>query len=224
MGTNHDQNANHDNTRSGQPTPIWQRAIGLATFTAVLASAAPMATDVAETDMVPAASGTNAIAPAAPSTGSTGTPAPVRDDDTSPDETADYVGGIAAQLRTHDANDIPGDLYLLMAREGSAAKARVYDNTPYTVPGIHPEATESNHAAADTVEQITGHDIASIDFTSAPGGGPSGGVTYTIAYLNIISNGAFTGHLSVAATGALQEDGYIQPIKAIDEKTAAAHL
>ena len=222
MDTNHDHSTTANATRSDQPTPTWLRLIGLVTLTALLASAAPMAANSVETDPAPAAAGAGAAVP----TASSGMPTLGRDDDTSPDETAGYIGGIAAQLRTHDGNDIPGDLFLLMASEGSTAKARLYDHTPYTLTtsDIHPEATESNQAAVDTVEEITGLDIETVDFTSAPGGGPSGGLTYTIAYLNIVSDGAFTGRLTVAATGALQDHGYVQIINSINEKTTAAYL
>jgi hypothetical protein len=88
----------------------------------------------------------------------------------------------------------------------------------------HPETIESNQQAVRTIDGITDTDLQTVNFTSAPGGGPSAGITYAIAYLNIISDGAFTGDLVVAATGGLEAPGYVHPINAINEKTAAAHL
>lgn len=144
----------------------------------------------------------------------------------SPDRTADYVGGAAALLRTSDGADVPGTLFVLMAHRGSQAHARVYDETPYERAdrATHPVSIESNRQAVQLVEEITERTVEMVDFTSPPGGGLSTGLTYTIAYLDVLSNGAFTGDLRVASTGELQSDGYISPISAIDEKAAAAHL
>ncbi len=143
-----------------------------------------------------------------------------------PDRVADFVGGIAARVRTGNGEPIPGELFLLMAIAGADDDARLYDRTPYQLDRdqIHAEVIESNERAVRAIEEITGTDLQMVNFTSAPGGGLSAGVTYAIAYLNIISDGAFTGDLVVAATGGLDPHGYIHPINAITEKTAAARL
>lgn len=143
-----------------------------------------------------------------------------------PDAVGDQVGGIAARLRSGDDTPVPGDVFLLMAVDESTSPARVYDETPYGQRGrnIHPDAVASNSIALDLVERITRSEITSVDFTSAPGGGPSAGLTYAIAYLNIVHDGEFTGALTVGVTGELTAAGYVQPITAVDEKAAAAHL
>ena len=53
------------------------------------------------------------------------------DNDDQPDRAADFVGGVAARVRADDGQPIPGDLFLLMATEGSAAHAQLFDDTPY---------------------------------------------------------------------------------------------
>lgn len=142
-----------------------------------------------------------------------------------PDQVADYVGGVAARLRRADGTRVPGDLFLLLATEGSDASARLYDQSPYTHDnGTPADSLESNVEAAALATGISGDEVGLLELTTAAGGGRSGGLTYTIAYLNILSGGAFTGELTVAATGALGDHGYVQPITAIDEKTAAARL
>jgi len=142
-----------------------------------------------------------------------------------PDVVADYAGGIAARLRTADGRAVDGDLFLLMATAGSDVRARVYEETPLTHDnGVAPDVVESNAIAVATVETVWPTDVDVLEFTAAPGGGPSGGITYVIAYLNVLTNGAFTGELRVAATGELDADGYVGPVEAIAEKTAAAHL
>ena len=153
-------------------------------------------------------------------------PSPHSDVDGRPDSVAGFVGGIAARVRSDDGEPIPGDLFLLLAIAGSDNNARLYDRTPYQLGSdqTHTEVIESNQQAVRVIEDITGTDLQMVNFTSAPGGGLSAGVTYAIAYLNIISDGAFTGDLVVAATGNLDQHGYVRPISAINEKTAAAHL
>lgn len=147
------------------------------------------------------------------------------DEGPTPDSTADHPGGFATRLHTADGSPVPGDVFLLMATAGSDATARLYDQTPYTHDnGTAADSHESNLTAYATVETITGADLDPLEFTTAPGGGPSGGIAYTIAYLNVLSDGAFTGDLRVAATGRIDTHGYVDPINAVDEKTAAAHL
>lgn len=142
-----------------------------------------------------------------------------------PDLAADYDGGVAARL--YDANSTPlvGDVFLLIGSGESTPKARVYDSTPYTHHSAsHPETVASNRLAAQTVERITDADIEMIEMTNAAAGGSSGGLTRAIAYLNVFSDGAFTGGLRVAATGVLSPEGHVSSIDGIDAKVAAAHL
>jgi len=142
-----------------------------------------------------------------------------------PDVVGNEVGGVAARL--HDADGIPlaGNVFLLFATDSETAGARVYDSTPYTHGGgTHPDTVESNRLAARTVAAITGSDVDIIDMTNAPGGGPSGGLTRAIAYLDVVSDGAFTGELRVAATGQLTPEGHLRRIENIDPKTVAADL
>jgi hypothetical protein len=142
-----------------------------------------------------------------------------------PDLAADYDGGVAARL--YDANSTPlvGDLFLLIGSGNSTPAARVYDSTPYTHQSArHPDTVASNRLAAQTVERITGADIELIEMTNAAAGGSSGGLTRAIAYLNVLSDGAFTGGLRVAATGVLSPEGHVSSIDGIDAKAAAAHL
>jgi hypothetical protein len=141
------------------------------------------------------------------------------------DDVAAYTGGIAARIYTADGLPVPGNLFVLMATAASNANARFYDQTRYVHDrGNHADTLESNATALEVVETITGVDLHLLGLTSPPGVGPSGGLIYTITYLNMISDGAFTGDVRVAATGQLDTRGYVQPIDAIDEKTGAAHL
>jgi hypothetical protein len=142
-----------------------------------------------------------------------------------PDRVADYPGGVAARLHIDDEEPVAGDVFLLMATHGSDAAARAYDQTPFRHDGgVHDDTVESNTAAVEFVEDVTGHDVELVDLTSAPAGGDSGGVAYALGYLDIATEGDFTAGIRVAATGRIRPDGYVEPVSAIDEKTAAAAL
>ncbi len=142
-----------------------------------------------------------------------------------PDRQASDAGGIAARLHADGDRPLPGDLFLLMAEAGSEQVARLYDDTPFQHDGgAHDETVESNRVAADLAGSITGAEVAPLELTSAPGGGPSGGLVYVLGYLDLVTDGGFTAGLRVAASGTIAPDGYIGPITAIDEKVAAASL
>lgn len=138
---------------------------------------------------------------------------------------ADHPGGIAARLHAADGTPLPGNVFLLIGPSEAGAEARVYDTTPYTHDrGVHPDTEASNLLANRVVRTITGSEIPLVEMTHASAGGPSGGLTRAIAYLDIVSDGEFTGDLRVAATGQLSSEGHLRGIDHIDAKAAAADL
>ncbi|HSM66987.1 MAG TPA: hypothetical protein VK860_11825 [Ilumatobacteraceae bacterium] len=142
-----------------------------------------------------------------------------------PDAIADHLGGIAARLFDADGRPIPGHVFLLIGPATATDRARVYDTVPYRHDSDqHPDTVASNVVANQTVRTIAGSDVEIIDMTSASGGGSSGGLTRAIAYLNVVSDGEFTGDLRIAATGQLSPRGYLGGIDHIDAKTVAADL
>jgi hypothetical protein len=142
-----------------------------------------------------------------------------------PDSVGRVRGGIAARVRRADDTPLPGDVFMLMGVEGSDATAVVYDGTPFRHDhGAADDSLESNVAAAALVGELTGGEIDLLGLTTAPGGGPSGGLAYVLAYLDLATDGGFTAGLRVAATGALESYGYVHPVLAVDEKVAAADL
>jgi PDZ domain-containing protein len=53
-------------------------------------------------------------------------------------------------------------------------------------------------------------------------GGPSAGLAFTLAMLDVLSPGDLTGGLRVAVTGAIAEDGTVHPVGGVAQKTVAA--
>lgn len=142
-----------------------------------------------------------------------------------PDVVADQPGGTAARLFDADGIAIPGHVFLLIGPTHATEPARLFDATPYVHDGQpHPDTVASNLVANSVAQAVTGSTIDFIAMTSARGGGPSGGLTRAIAYLNVVSDGAFTGDLRVAATGTLNLDGHVGSIDHIDSKFVAARL
>ncbi len=147
-----------------------------------------------------------------------------------PDEIGTEAGGVAARLHVGGEAAVPGELFALFATNGSDDEARLYDATAYTLvrTDVHPDMVASNEVAVDVVsgilDGVLDREMSPLEFTSAPAGGYSAGLTFAIGYLNEVSDGAFTGDARVASTGTLDSDGYVDWVTAIDEKTAAAHL
>lgn len=147
--------------------------------------------------------------------------------DAAPDVISDdIVGGYAIRLHTVDGQSLPGDVFLLAAHANTERKVLVFDDTPYTTTRsrAHADTIAANINAHHVATAITGSDVPLLDLTTSGGGGPSGGVVYTIGYLDVISNGGFTGDLRVAGTGRVWPGGRYNPVDGIDQKVAAAYV
>jgi hypothetical protein len=138
----------------------------------------------------------------------------------------DIVGGYAIRLHTVDGAALPGDVFLLAAHGTNDRKVLVFDDTPYTTTSdrAHVDTIAANINAHHVATTISGVDVPLLDVTTSGGGGSSGGVAYTIAYLDVISNGAYTGDLRVAGTGTVWPGGRHNPVMGIEQKVAAAHV
>lgn len=140
-----------------------------------------------------------------------------------PDRRADVIGGMAARMRLADGTAIPGDLFQLMAIQGSTRTVRVYDETPFLHDhGVHPVTAKALDAATELAADIVGTPIAAVEMTTAAGGGDSAGLLYVLSHLQLATDGGLVGEMSLAATGALAREGRLTSIAAPDEKLAAA--
>ena len=61
-----------------------------------------------------------------------------------------------------------------------------------------------------------------VDIDSGRVGGPSAGLAFTLAIIDVLTEGSLTGGLDVAVTGVIAEDGTVQPVGGVPQKTVAA--
>ena len=54
--------------------------------------------------------------------------------------------------------------------------------------------------------------------------GPSAGLIFTLAYIDLLTSGRLVGDLRVAGTGSIGDDGVVQPVSNVEVKVAAALL
>jgi PDZ domain-containing protein len=61
-----------------------------------------------------------------------------------------------------------------------------------------------------------------IDIDQGRVGGPSAGLAFTLAIIDVLTPGDLTGGLNIAVTGAIAPDGTVTPVGGVAQKTAAA--
>ena len=61
-----------------------------------------------------------------------------------------------------------------------------------------------------------------VDIDSGNVGGPSAGLAFTLAVLDVLSPGELTGGLDVAVTGTIDGEGNVGDVGGVRQKTAAA--
>jgi PDZ domain-containing protein len=61
-----------------------------------------------------------------------------------------------------------------------------------------------------------------IDIDQGQVGGPSAGLAFTLAILDVLTPGDLTGGTKIAVTGAIESDGTVTPVGGVAQKTAAA--
>ncbi|MEN3272968.1 MAG: Lon-like protease, partial [Actinomycetota bacterium] len=83
---------------------------------------------------------------------------------------------------------------------------------------------ESKRTAADVAAAVSGArfapDVVRID--TGPIGGPSGGLAFALAILDMLSGGRLSAGRTICATGALARDGAVSVVGGITLKTGAA--
>jgi hypothetical protein len=134
------------------------------------------------------------------------------------------TGGWALRLQDVTGAQLPSDLWMLAASDDTQATV-LFDVTPAVPAGRRDTFTmiSSNLMAHHTAELVTGTELPLIDFVSPGGDGPSAGLMFLVAYLDVATAGRFTNGWEVAGTGAIAADGNVVSVSQIAKKAVAAY-
>lgn len=115
----------------------------------------------------------------------------------------------------------PGDVVTLQVHNSSTGEREERNITL----GTHPEP-DANYGFVGIIGLYDNFDIMPMDFgieiTTGEIGGPSAGVAFTIAILDVLTPGELTGGLNIAATGTISLDGQVGNVGGARQKTVAA--
>ncbi len=110
---------------------------------------------------------------------------------------------------------------------------RVFDHYATANAGPQSAIVQSENTAWRLANQIIGDDADSRGsdqlpkwawFRTGHDTGPSAGLMFTLAYLDVLTQGALVDNLRVAGTGAIGPDGVVIPVSNVNVKVAAAML
>ncbi len=118
---------------------------------------------------------------------------------------------LVAALAAHE----PGDTVTLAIDQGP-------DEEPVTVPvtlGHHPDDAATAFLGVSSGTRELQFDLPfEVSIDSGDVGGPSAGLAFTLATIDVLTPGSLTGGNDVAATGTIRLDGTIGPIGGIHQK------
>jgi hypothetical protein len=142
------------------------------------------------------------------------------------------VGAVAYRYEVDDpsrADTLSAWYYVAFTPNGD--RIRVYEHNSPPVAGLGPETGLSENTAWHVALTLLGRATG----IARPGeiprwaiartgniNGPSAGVIYTLAELDLLTSGALGGQLRLAGTGAINSDGAVEPVRMVDAKLAAA--
>lgn len=89
--------------------------------------------------------------------------------------------------------------------------------------GEHPDAEGGFLGVSGVVERISLRDLPfDVDFSIGAVGGPSAGLAFTLATLDLLTPGELTGRQTVAVTGTIRFDGTVGDVGGVRQKAIAA--
>jgi hypothetical protein len=143
-------------------------------------------------------------------------------------------GGQASRIELDDA-DLTAALsawYRLAAVDGGT-HLRVFEHYPTAIADPDPDIIRSESVAWQLANKIAGQggdSLASNRFPSwarfrtSNDTGSSGGLMFTLAYIDVLTPGALVGTVRVAGSGGIGPDGVVFPVSNLEIKVAAAML
>ena len=145
-----------------------------------------------------------------------------------------HSGGQASRIELNDA-DVTATLsaWYRLAYVGGGTRLRVFEHYPHAIADPDPDLVRSAHVAWRLANRIAGQDgkpQASnqpprwAQFRTGTDTGGSGGLIFTLAYIDALTPGALVGTLRVAGSGGIGPDGAVFPVSNLEIKVAAAML
>jgi hypothetical protein len=144
------------------------------------------------------------------------------------------TGGQAARIEFDDADLNDGmSAWYRLAYVNGGTRLRVFEHYAASSRGPESEIVRSEYAAwrfANRVLGPAGDSAASDEFPrgawvrTGADTGPSAGLMFTLADIDLLTPGALVGDLRVAGTGSIGSDGVVSPVAGIEVKVAAALL
>jgi hypothetical protein len=143
-------------------------------------------------------------------------------------------GGQASRIELDDAGlTATLSAWYRLAYVDGGTRVRVFEQYPAAIPNLDPDVIGSEMVAwrlANTVVGQGGDSQAPDElprwarFRTGNDTGGSGGLMFTLAYIDVLTPGALVGSLRVTGSGGIGPDGVVFPVSNLEIKVAAAML
>jgi predicted S18 family serine protease len=147
------------------------------------------------------------------------------------DEAARPAGGEAARFELEDPSQAPDlSAWYHLSYIPGGQRLRVYEHSPRTSLGLDSAIAKSERVAWRVAIDLLGPPVGGGDIPTwarprtGNTDGPSAGLLFALASLDVLTAGPLAASLRVAGTGAIGSDGVITAVRMIDAKLAAARL
>ena len=133
------------------------------------------------------------------------------------------------ELDNADLNHTMSAWYRLAYIDGRA-RLQVFEHYAAATPGAVSDLVQSEIAAWKFANEVLGTnaDLADLPtwarFRTGSDIGPSAGLMFTLAFIDLLTADALVGNLRVAGTGGIGADGVVFPVSNVEVKVAAAVL
>jgi hypothetical protein len=144
------------------------------------------------------------------------------------------AGGEADRFELDDASQAHGlSAWYHLSYVVPGERLRVREHNPATTLGPDTAIGRSENVAWHVAATLVGASAGLAHRGELPGwarprtggsDGPSAGLLFALADLDLLTPGALAGHVVVAATGAVGSDGSVTAVRMVDAKVAAARL
>jgi hypothetical protein len=142
-------------------------------------------------------------------------------------------GGQAARIELDDAQPHDGmSAWYWLAYIHGGNRLQVFEHYPATTSNPESDISTSenvawrlaNEAVEPDRSRASDHLPRRARIRTGSTSGPSAGLMFTLAYIDLLTPGALVGNLRVAGTGGIGADGVATPVAGVDVKIAAALL